>query len=189
MCAAFIEGAQGSVGASGNPETQFTFTSLFALTPSAAGTCADSPPIIPTDPPSAPLPCGPGGFRTGITCRSAACGRPADWPEGEPYFLDVDLHNPLTWQLFGLGLPAARLLQGLSGASILYSEEELSHLGVRSSPAPPEGLLRCLTPQTSPASAALHHISKHVQFASTRWLQNLHAAALQPLADCAFVPC
>ena len=121
------------VGASGSPETQFTFASLFSRVPPPAGICADSPPVLPTDTPAAPRPCSPGEFRTGITCRSAACGRPADWPEGEPYFLDVDLHDPAVWGEFKLGLPTARLRRGLSGADVPYTEQELAHLQVQPS--------------------------------------------------------
>lgn len=134
--AAFILGSS-DFGRSGTPQSQFTFPSLFNIVPSAAGTCADGNPLLPPAPGQSPapitgpMPCGPADLPTGLTCKSAACGRPADWPEGEPFFLNLDLHDPATWQAFGLGLPAARLLQGQTGAELLYSQEELVHLTVR----------------------------------------------------------
>eukprot|EP00892_Ulva_mutabilis_P005840 jgi/Ulvmu1/3628/UM017_0040.1 len=126
-----------------DPELLFTYASLYALIPPPQDTCTNGPPLLaasgpatspagaPADAPAADVTeCAPGDLRTGITCKSEACGRPADWPEGEPFYLGVDLHNPGTWQALGLGLPAARVIAGETELqSILYSPEELQHIG------------------------------------------------------------
>lgn len=50
--------------------------------------------------------------QVGISCPSAECGRPADWPEEQPFFLPLNLTDPQTWLDVGLGVQQFRVANG-----------------------------------------------------------------------------
>lgn len=41
----------------------------------------------------------------GVSCNSTKCGRPANWPAGEPFFLPLDLQDPEVWLKIGAAQP------------------------------------------------------------------------------------
>ena len=82
-------------------DTLFTFPSIFVFAPDKRRTCVNTPAILSKD----TMPCEPDALLTGINCNSAACGRPDDWPEGEPFFLPFDLQEPDTWTRLGFAKP------------------------------------------------------------------------------------
>ena len=75
--------------------------------------------------------CEPGALSTGVTCNDAQCGRPADWPAGEPFFIPVDLYNASSWEDFGV--PAAQIIAAAESPQDSLSLTQRSHLQVSTS--------------------------------------------------------
>lgn len=65
----------------------FTYPSIWALLNPLSASCVNAP----EDTDGEPQECSSGELDTGVVCEAAACGLPAEWPEGQPYYLPVDL--------------------------------------------------------------------------------------------------
>lgn len=82
-------------------DTLFTFPAVYSLGPRAAASCRNTDKLFSTK----TFPCAAGTFPTGVSCNSPKCGRPSNWPEGEPFFLPLDLEDPDVWLRIGAAMP------------------------------------------------------------------------------------
>lgn len=103
----------------------FSWASVFELVPPLAASCVNTPSLNS----SASQPCGRGDLPTGISCGSPECGRPADWPSSQPFYLPFDLYNASVWDEIGTG-PSQALVQAGEPPRALTPTER-SHLQVR----------------------------------------------------------
>ena len=105
-------------------ELLFTWPAPFSLAAPPGDACNNTDALLSEDTQE----CSEALTRTGITCGSAQCGRPEDWPEGEPFFLPINMHNADQWVEFGLGLGQAR---ADTGGKRRLSDAEITQLQVR----------------------------------------------------------
>jgi hypothetical protein len=89
------------------PEAHFTMPPFWAFIGGLRGLCVHMPPGA-----CRPRQCSKGDVNAGVQCQSPACGRPADWPEGSPFYIAIDLLDTATWDRYILGNRAARQLAG-----------------------------------------------------------------------------
>ena len=82
-------------------DTLFTFPAVYTLAPTARDSCRNAEALFAKE----TKPCAPHSFPTGVNCDSPACGRPADWPAGTPFFLPLDLQDPAVWLQLGCAQP------------------------------------------------------------------------------------
>lgn len=105
----------------------FSWASVFGLAPPPYQACNNTA----TNLSDQTQPCPEGSLQTGITCSTAECGRPSDWPQDEPFFLPFDMLNATVWQEVGAGLSQARAKAGLPRD---LSHLEMAHLQVQAPP-------------------------------------------------------
>eukprot|EP00892_Ulva_mutabilis_P003681 jgi/Ulvmu1/1685/UM115_0014.1 len=99
-------------------DTLFTFTSLYTLAPTTTRACRNTDALFSTS----TFPCPPDSDPTGISCDSPACGRPAGWPAGQPFFLPLDMQDPDVWLKIQAAQPT---LQEITAAEDLQLRKAL----------------------------------------------------------------
>jgi hypothetical protein len=82
-------------------DTLFTYPSVYTLAPTVRDSCRNADALFSP----ATGPCAKGAFPTGVNCNDTACGRPRDWPPGEPFYLPLDLQDPDVWLSIGAAQP------------------------------------------------------------------------------------
>ena len=106
-------------------ERQLSYGSAFAAAPSAPIPICNNAMELGG---SQTRECGAAEQEIGVACGGAACGRPADWPENQPFFMPVNFTSAEQWRNLGMGLSQYRRA---AGQAPMLTDNEFNFLQVR----------------------------------------------------------